>query len=175
MACKLQPSVMPYRFTLEGSSTLKSEGISPRITISTDVKDLTSLLKDDDLQQYISAICLITIEDTVNNTTRGAQVEVVDILDEMVSFSIDLSDTMSFNWWDSFTDIWCETYILVNTTQMSEDYSITISEEYLDMKGEIKKTYIIQSGEISDIVIDARDTVEEIAERTTAEEDLHYD
>jgi len=171
MACKLQPSVIPFKAILGGSQSASSTLVTPKIVIEADVKGLTSLLKDDELQQYISALCFMTIDDTDNITMRGTQIEVLDVLNGIVRFDIDLFDTMSFNWWDSFTDIWCETYILVDTAQMSEDYNIAIADEYLDMKGEIKKTYIIEDGEINyDLIIsDSREAVQSTNASTTEE------
>jgi hypothetical protein len=167
MACKLQPSIIPFKAILGGSQSASSTRVTPKIVIEADVKGLTSLLKDDELQQYISALCLMTIDDT----ERSTQIEVLDVLNGIVRFDIDLFDTMSFNWWDSFTDIWCETYILVDTAQMSEDYNIVIADEYLDMKGEIEKTYIIEGGEINyDLIIsDSREAVQSTNASATEE------
>ena len=145
MACKLQPIVSPSRVILEGTFVLKNNP-TPRIIIEANVANLTTLLKDEELSAYIRAICFITIDDTVNMTMRGTQLENADIYSDTIIFDINLLETMSFSWWDSHTDIWCETYIMVDTVQMSEDYNINISDDYKDMKGEITKTYIIADG-----------------------------
>tara|TARA_R110000803_G_scaffold103601_1_gene171752 strand:- start:13 stop:651 length:639 start_codon:yes stop_codon:yes gene_type:complete len=159
MTCKLDPSVIPYRFTLRGTLAVSSEGDAPKIEISADVKNLTTLLKDEELSGYIRAVCLINISDENNGTIRGTEVvDATDVSSGMVDFNIDLFETMSFNWWDSFTHIWCETYILVDTQQMSEDYNITIPEEYYNMKGKVTTTYIFQNPNQSDLVVDERKT-----------------
>lgn len=159
MTCKLDPSVIPYRFTLRGTLAVSSEGDAPKIEISADVKNLTTLLKDEELSGYIRAVCLINISDESNGTIRGTEVvDATDVSSGMVDFNIDLFETMSFNWWDSFTHIWCETYILVDTQQMSEDYNITIPEEYYNMKGKVTTTYIFQNPNQSDLVVDERKT-----------------
>jgi hypothetical protein len=161
MACKLQPMVTPSRVVLEGTFILKNSP-TPRIIIEADISNLTTLLKDEELSTYIRAICSITIDDTESTTMRGTQSEDADIYSNTVSFDINLSETMSFSWWDSHTDIWCETYILVDTVQMSEDYNITISDDYKDMKGEVVKTYIIVDGKtnVDLAIVDSREVNE---------------
>ena len=163
MTCTELPSVVPYRFTLRGTLEVSSEGDASKIEVSADVKNLTTLLKDEELSGYIRAVCLVYIDDDSNGTIRSTEViDATDVSSGIVDFDIDLFETMSFNWWNSFTDIWCETYILIDTQQMSEDYSITIPEEYHNMKGEVTTTYIIQSGgktfDMSNLVVDERKT-----------------
>jgi len=159
MTCKALPSVVPYRFTLRGTVAVSSEGDTSKIEISADVKNLTTLLKDEELSGYIRAVCFVHIDDDSNGTIRGTEViDATDVSSGIVDFDIDLFETMSFNWWDSFTDIWCETYILIDTQLMSEDYNITIPEEYYNMKGEVTTTYVIKEGVIQDLVVDERKT-----------------
>ncbi len=148
MACKLQPTVETFGVQLFGNTTVASTSIDPKISILADIENLTILLKDGELSDYIRAICILTIDDTENYTMRGVKIENTDIYSGRIEFDVDLSD-MSFNWWDSFTDIWFETYIFVDTKQMSEDYNITISDDYLDMKGEVLTTYIIKDGVVN--------------------------
>ena len=159
MECYLQPQVRPFITILEGADT------TPRIQISADVLYLTTLLKDEQLSGYINATCLLTIADANNVTARGTvAVDATDVSSGLVDFDIDLLDALSFNWQNSFTDIWCETYILVDTQQLAEDYNITIPEEYYDMKGTVLETRIIVDGEIQESVIDDREpTVEKAA------------
>jgi len=159
MTCKALPSVVPYRFTLRGTLVGSSEGDTSKIEISADVKNLTTLLKDEELSGYIRAVCLVYISDKSSGVNRFTEViDATDVSSGIVDFDIDLFETMSFNWWDSFTDIWCETYILIDTQLMSEDYNITIPEEYYNMKGEVTTTYVIKEGVIQDLVVDERKT-----------------
>jgi len=168
MACSLQPQVRPFRTILEGGDA------TPKIQISADVLYLTTLLKDEQLSGYINATCLLTIDDANNSAMRGTvAVDATDVSSGVVDFDIDLLETMFFNWQNSFTDIWCETYILVDTQQLAEDYNITIPEEYYDMKGTVLKTRIIADGEIQESVIDDREpTVEEAAPEEGSPESL---
>jgi len=159
MTCKALPSVVPYRFTLRGTLAVSSEGDTSKIEISADVKNLTTLLKDEELSGYIRAVCFVYIDDDSNGTIRSTKViDATDVSSGIVDFDIDLFETMSFNWWNSFTDIWCETYILIDTQLMSEDYNITIPEEYYNMKGKVTTTYIFQNPNQSNLVVDERKT-----------------
>ena len=153
MTCKLQPSVVPYRFTLRGGGMSAA-----KIEVSADVKNLTSLLKDEQLVGYIRAVCVVNISEKNIGVVGMKIIDETDISSGVVDFDVNLS-TMLFNWWDSFTDIWCETYISVDTQQMSEDYGIVIPEEYRDMKGEVIETYIFQGSDISNLVVDEREDI----------------
>ena len=144
MTCTELPSVVPYRFTLRGTLEVSSEGDASKIEVSADVKNLTTLLKDEELSGYIRAVCLVYIVDDSNGTIRSAEViDATDVSSGIVDFDIDLFET-------------------IDTQQMSEDYSITIPEEYHNMKGEVTTTYIIQSGgetfDMSNLVVDERKT-----------------
>ena len=146
MICEGLPRLVPFRITLQGSED-STQTVEPRITIDTDLENLTILPKDLTHRDYLMAVVSLIIDD--GSTQKKLNVQGWYDLE---SFDMDLLD-IPFNWTDQFTDIWCETYISVDTLQMSEDYSISIPDEYLDMVGKTEKTYIIQSGEINyDIV-----------------------
>ena len=160
MTCKLQPKIIPYRIILEGSFSATTS-LAPIITIEADINNLTTLLGDEELSKYIRAICDIRIDDTTN-PTKITQLKNADISSNIISFDANLLETMYFDWRVPHTDILCETYIMVDTAQMSEDYNIEISDDYKNMKGEVERTYIIQGGEInSDLTImDSREVAE---------------
>mgnify|MGYP003629641005 CR=1 FL=1 len=172
MACKLQPKIIPYRIILEGSFSATTS-LAPILTIEADINNLTTLLSDEELSKYIRAICDISISDTTNmRVYPAAQLKNADLSSNIISFDINLLEELSFDWRVPHTDILCETYIMVDTAQMSEDYSIEISDDYKDMKGEVEKTYIIQDSEINSdlIIMDIREVVEAPEEINTDQE-----
>jgi len=162
MICEELPRLVPFRITLQGSED-STQTIEPKIIIDTDLENLTILPKDlRASHDYLMAVVSLIIDD--GSTQKKLKVQAWH---DLGSFDMDLLD-ISFNWTDQFIDIWCETYISVDTLQMSEDYSISIPDEYLDMIGKTEKTYIIQSGEINyGIVVDEREVEQDAAEEAS--------
>ena len=161
MICEGLPRLVPFRITLQGSED-STQTVEPKITIDTDLENLTILPKDLTHRDYLMAVVSLIIDD--GSTQKKLNVQGWYDLE---SFDMDLLD-IPFNWTDQFTDIWCETYISVDTLQMSEDYSISIPDEYLDMVGKTEKTYIIQSGEINyGIVVDEREVEQDVTEEVS--------
>tara|TARA_R110000744_G_scaffold241974_1_gene359163 strand:- start:1204 stop:1980 length:777 start_codon:yes stop_codon:yes gene_type:complete len=161
MICEGLPRLVPFRVTLQGSED-STQAIEPKITIDTDLENLTILPKDLATRDYLMAVCSLIIDD--GSTPKKLSMQGWY---DLGSFDMDLL-SISFDWTDQIIDIWCETYISVDTLQMSEDYSISIPDEYLDMIGKTEKTYIIQSGEINyDIVVDERFVQQDVTEETS--------